>query len=636
MEKFCFKFEESNITSEEIGNKAYALFRAKKIVPIPNGFFITTGAFDYFIKINGLEKVIDKTIKEYLSKKISGKEASSQIKKAFISSSIPEKIKEEISIFVFSLNQPFAVRSSSTAEDSENLSFAGLFNSYLDITSKGLGKKIKEVYASLFNERAIEYAYRNEIDLRDIKMGIIVQEMVKGDKFGVGFYFKENNEDMFIIESITGEPTGVTSGRQIPDAYVIRKEEISKYPRKININSLFDFEIQEVVSLMKKLKEGIFPLDIEFAFENSKLLLLQARPLTRKIPIPRGKHLLHGLPASPGEVCGRAIMWDKEKTSNLEKGKDRILIAEEIEIEDVESIKDFGGVILEVSGVTAHAAILSRELGIPCIVGVDEITKIVKPGEKLYIDGDIGKITFLERKSFSIKREYKSLYIKPRNLRYFRWRENMVLFLPEKEYVIVHNARLRDKLKEIIRELRKIVKKPLVDGGVDTWYGYGMILEMSQLNQDIYKDFLLGLKSIESLSPSKIITTINDYIKKAIDFYTKAEKSFRTYLNTKDRKRLGFALKNIDFAYAYWKTIGHCMLYDYAENILSTKDKSSSENLIKFIIEIEEDKELQEIGEKIVNLVGKILDTIKKDLDIDYSLYTSEIALLSSINIKKD
>ena len=94
------------------------------------------------------------------------------------------------SIKISELGSPFAVRSSSTAEDSLKFSFAGLFDSFLYVEVKDLIGKIKEVYASLFNERAIEYAYRNSIDLRDIKMAVLVQEMIMGDKFGVGFYFK--------------------------------------------------------------------------------------------------------------------------------------------------------------------------------------------------------------------------------------------------------------------------------------------------------------------------------------------------------------------------------------------------------------------------------------------------------------
>lgn len=635
MMKFCLNLRDKEITFENAGNKAYSLSIVRDIVPIPNGFIITTKAYEIFIKNNNLNEVLNEVIQSFLDKKISAKEASIQIKTAIYRGKIEKDLINEIYNKISKLRSPFAVRSSSTAEDSLKFSFAGLFDSFLYIESKDLIGKIKEIYASLFNERAIEYAYRNGIDLRDIKMGVLVQEMVKGDKFGVGFYFNNSNAEIFVIESVIGKPSGVTAGRSIPDTYIIKNGEINKYPRKINLNSLFDFEINEITSLMKKLKGKVFPLDIEWTLEQGKLLLLQLRPLTRNIPIPKGKQLLHGLPASSGKVCGKAVVWDKRKKEDLERGKDRILIAEEIVIEDVEIVKDFGGVVLEVSGVTAHASILAREIKIPCIVGVNEITKIVNPSEKICIDGNTGKITFLERESFSIERKYEPIYINPRNLRYFRWRKNMILFLMENSYSIVYHAGLKDELKEICQELRKEIKKPLIDGGVDVWYGYGMILEMSQLRKDIYRDFLYGLKSVESMNQEKILETIKKYAERIMNFYEDAEKEFKSYLNTKDRRDLSQALQNIDFAYAYWKIIGHCMLYDYAENMINKMETSKKEDFLKFIIEMEQNKNLNEIGSKVVDLVEKILDTVKKNLNLDYSLYTSEIALLSSINLKE-
>lgn len=637
MMKFCLNLRDKEITFENAGNKAYALYTVRDIVPIPKGFVITTKAFEIFIKNNDLNRVINEVVQNFLDKKISAKEASIKIKTAISRGRIEKDVINEIYNKISELRSPFAVRSSSTAEDSLKFSFAGLFDSFLYVEPKDLIRKIKEIYASLFNERSIEYAYRNDIDLRDIKMGVLVQEMVKGDKFGVGFYFNDSGNEIFIIESVIGKPSGVTAGRSIPDTYIIKDGKINKYPRKINLNSLFDFEISEITSLMKKLKGRIFPLDIEWVLEQGELLLLQLRPLTRNVPIPKGKQLLHGLPASPGKVCGEVVIWDKRKKEDLEKGKDRILIAEEIEIDDVEIVKDFGGVALEVSGITAHASILAREIGIPCIVGVDEITKIVNAGEKICIDGDTGKVTFLERESFSIKRKYEPIYIDPRKLRYFRWKKNMILFLMENSYSIVYHAGLKDELEEICQELRKEIKKPLIDGRVDVWYGYGMILEMTELKKDVYRDFLDGLKSVESMNQEKILETIKKYVEKIMNFYEEAEEKFNSYLNTKDKRDLSQALQNIDFAYAYWKIIGHCMLYDYAENMINKKEisKSKKEDFLKFIIEMEQNKNLNEIGSKVVDLVEKILEVVKKDLNIDYSLYTSEIALLSSINLKE-
>jgi|GEM_PF-3255337 len=631
MNKFCLNLRNKEITSENAGNKAHVLSTITEI-PIPNGFVITTEAFEKFIKNNGLDKIIDEAINSFADKKISIKEAVMQIKTAISKGKIEIGILDEISNESSKLTPPFAIRSSSTAEDSLRFSFAGLFDSFLYVEPRDLEEKIKEVYASLFNERAIEYAYQNNIDLRHIKMGVLVQEMIKEGKFGVGFHLS-NKDEIFIIESAVGEPHEVTSGRIVPDTYVIKGREILKYPGKVNLNSLFEFEIEEITNLMRKLKNRVFPLDIEWALEKGKLWLLQLRPLTKSVPIPEGKELLNGLPASSGKVSGKAVVWTNQKKEELEKGKDRILVAVEVQIKDVELIKEYGGVVLEVSGVTAHAAILARELKIPCIVGVDGITKIVKPGEQVSIDGDTGRITFLDRELFSIERRYHPIYIDPKKLRCFEWDKHLVLFLEEKDYVIVYHAGLKDELKELSAELGREINKPLVDGGVDVWYGYATLLESSQLKNEIYRDLLQGLESVESKDQGKILEVIKEYTEKVEEFYKEAEREFKFYRNAKDREALARALLYVDFAFAYWRIIGYAMIYDHAGSVTESMDIAQKESFLKFLNELEQIKRINEPGDRVVKLIEEILNMAKKDLGIDYSLYTSERALLREIGL---
>jgi len=631
MNKFCLNLRDKGITSENAGNKAYMLSTIAEI-PIPNGFVITTEAFEKFIKNNGLDKTIDNALNSFADKKISAKEAAMQIKTAISKGKIETSILDEISNELSKLTPPFAVRSSSTAEDSSKFSFAGLFDSFLYVEPRNLEEKIKEVYASLFNERAIEYAYQSNIDLRHIKMGVLIQEMIKKGKFGVGFHLNKKGE-IFIIESAVGEPHEVTSGRSIPDTYVIKDGEILKYPRKVNVNSLFEFEIEEITNLMKKLKNRVFPLDIEWALEKGKLWLLQLRPLTKSVPIPEGKELLNGLPASSGKAFGKAVVWTNQKKEELERGKDKILVAVEVKIEDVGLIKEYGGVVLEVSGVTAHAAILARELKMPCIVGADGITKIVKPGERISIDGDTGRITFLDRESFSIERKYQPIYIDPRKLNCFESDKHLVLFLEEKGYAIVYHTGLKGELKEINEELEKETNKPLVDGGVDIWYGYAIVLEMSKLKSEIYQDLLHGLESVDTMNQKKILETIEKYIEKAENFYKEAEKEFKVYQNKKDKEALARALLYADFAFAYWRIVGYAMIYDHAGSILDKVEAAQREDFLKFLNEIEQNKRINELGGKITTLVGNILNISKENLNIDYSLYTSEIALIRAIGL---
>jgi len=632
MNKFCLNLGGKGITSENAGNKAYMLSIIAEI-PTPNSFVITTEAFENFIKNNRVDKAINNALNSFADKKISAKEAAMQIKTAISKGRIEKSILDEISTELSKLKPPFAVRSSSTAEDSLRFSFAGLFDSFLYVEPKDLEEKIKEVYASLFNERAIEYAYQNNIDLRHIKMGVLVQEMIKEGKFGVGFHFS-NKGEIFIIESAVGEPHEVTSGRSIPDTYLIKDGKILKYPRKVNINSLFEFEIEEITNLMKRLKNRVFPLDIEWALEKGKLWLLQLRPLTKSIPIPEGKELLNGLPASSGKAFGKAVVWTNQKKEELERGKDKILVAVEVQIEDVGLIKEYGGVVLEVSGVTAHAAILARELKIPCIVGVDGITKIVKPGERISVDGDTGQITFLDRESFSIERKYQPIYIDPRKLRCFESDKHLILFLEEKDHAIVYHAGLKGELKEINEKLEKETNKPLVDGGVDVWFGYATVLEMSKLKSEIYQDLLHGLESVDTMDQRKILETIEKYIEKAGNFYKEAEKEFKVYQNEKDTEALARALLYADFAFAYWRIVGYAMIYDRAGSILDKMEATQREDFLKFLNKLEQNKHINELGGKITTLVGNILDISKENLNIDYSLYTSETALIRTMGLE--
>ena len=627
---FCLDLGDWGVNPRNAGSKAFLLSVAAGTVPVPRGFVVTTEAYDVFVGDNNIREIIHDNVQQFLGGKIPAEEASARIKSAIHKGRIRDEIVKEIRDRASGLRPPFAVRSSSTAEDSKRFSFAGLYDSFLNVGYGELERRVKDVYASLFNRRVLEYARRNGIDIEGMKMGVLIQEMVRGDKFGVGFYFNDAGADVFIIESAVGDPSGVTAGRGSLDTYVVRNNEVCKYPARMNVNSLFDFEINEITVLMRKLKGVVLPLDVEWAVEGGRLLLLQLRPLTRDVPVPRGKQLLNGLPASPGRVCGKAVVW-KGRRDSLEKGKDRILVAEEVEIGDVEVVKDFGGVVLEVSGITAHASILARVLGIPCVVGVDGITKIVRAGERICIDGSTGEITFMERESFSIGRKYRPVHVNPADLRYFRWGKDMVLYVVGMEHVVVYHPECGDRLKEICQQLRRKVEKPLVDGGADVWYGYGIILEMGQLDEGVYRDFMRGLEAVRSADRERISETVKKYVEKILYFYEKARRSFGTYRATGDRKELRGALQNVDMAYAYWRIAGYCMLYDYAGNVASRMGAPEREEFLSFVGGLQRDERLVEVGRMVTALVEEVLCAVRDDLGIEYSEYTSELALLSSV-----
>ncbi|MFX1294416.1 MAG: PEP/pyruvate-binding domain-containing protein [Promethearchaeota archaeon] len=631
-ELFCLNIGQKEITSENSGNKGYMLSHVAPFTTIPKGFIVTTTAFDTFLKTNELQNMIIEFLDKLNEGKISIVECFQGIKEKIEVGVINQDIMLEIQDHLTTIKYPVVIRSSATAEDTKELSFAGLFDSFLSVeTLQQVEKKIKQIYASLFNERVLQYSKDYQLKVLDIKMAVVIQEMVIGDKFGVGFYFQDQKkEPIYIVESSIGDPAAVTGGIVKPDTYIIRKDEIYKYSRQLNLNSLFEFEIKRIVRLMQELERAMFPLDIEWGFDKGQLFLLQIRPLTRKIPIPKGRQLLNGLTASPGNMCGNAVIWKGQK--KLEQGNDKILVAEEVEIKDIAIIKNFGGIILEISGLTSHAAILAREFGIPCIVGIDGITNIVKPNEKICIDGNLGKISFQEREGFSIERKYTPYYYNPKDFRYFRWKNDSILYYLMDSFTIIFHAGLKEGLNDLLLQLKKEIKIPLVDGGVDVWYGYSKILEMSQLNNTIYQDFLNALEVVETADLSLMKETIERINSLIRDYSSEAKIYLERYKETENSKYLVKALQSVEFAFAYWKIIGHCMLYDYAENMLSTKDIPNKAKIQDFINTMEENSDHQAISKMVVDLINKILNVIKIDLKLDFALYSSVISFMSKIS----
>ncbi|MEM0067724.1 MAG: pyruvate, water dikinase [Saccharolobus sp.] len=403
-------------------------------IRVPPGFIITSKAFKYFLEYNNL---FDK-IRDILLTYTNSEEASEKIKQLIKTAKIPEDLSQKILKSYDELSKKIgkeplvAVRSSATAEDIEQASFAGQQDTYLNVSRSELLDKVKEVWASLYNARAIEYRKSKNIDQLSVLMAVVVQKMVNARSAGVMFTLHPvTGDDKYIlIESNWGLGESVVGGKVTPDEVLIEKATLQIVDKKIstksikivydlrtkknievkltdeeaNAMSITDEEAKELAKLAMKIEEHYKThMDIEWAIDADlsfpdNIFIVQARPETfwstkkreetsKTSVVTEGKVLVRGLPASPGIVYGRAkvILDIKDaKVSEIEKGD--ILVTRMTDPDWVPLMKMASAIVTDEGGMTSHAAIVSRELGIPAVVGTRDATKVIKDNQMITVD----------------------------------------------------------------------------------------------------------------------------------------------------------------------------------------------------------------------------------------------------------
>ena len=426
-----------------VGGKAYNLGIMTQLgLPVPEGFAITTRAFDDFLKITG----IDEKIKEILSntnvdntKQLM--EASKKIKNLIISQEIPREIKksivdayESLSFSSQIVNEKLksliaagrsyalvAVRSSATAEDLPGASFAGQQATFLNVRGiKELLDAVKADWASLFEPRAIFYRAKHGIDSASIC--VVVQRMVNADKAGVMFTVNPTTgEDQIVIEAAWGLGETLVQGEVEPDLYIVSKDgkilkkKIGKKkikrvrdmatdktivvpvpPEYVEAQVLEDNEILQLAEYGKILENHYgHGQDIEFAIEHGKIYLVQTRNITtvgkeKKIEI-KGKVLVKGLGASPGIGIGPVRIIRKiEDLEKVQKGD--VLVTRMTSPDMVVAMSKAAAIVTDEGGIVCHAAIVSREMGIPAVVGTEKATQVLKEGEIVTVDAYHGVV----------------------------------------------------------------------------------------------------------------------------------------------------------------------------------------------------------------------------------------------------
>ncbi|MEK6840728.1 MAG: phosphoenolpyruvate synthase [Nanoarchaeota archaeon] len=432
-------------------------------VPVPPGFVITAQAYDYFIKKSGinerikalLEKIdyentglLDKITKEIRGLIESGRfteEMKNEILEAYdILCAENSNLKDKSASDIIKKNpEPVfvAVRSSATTEDLAEASFAGQQETFLNVKGNDdLLVSIKKCFASLFTPRATYYRNKKGFKHENASLAVVVQRMVNSDKSGVIFSKDPSmkREDV-IIESVWGLGEGVVSGRVTPDRYlvspngekilekeigdkktaIIRNEEGGQQTVKLKEERskqqvLKDHEITKLAEIALRLEAHYKkPQDIEFAIENGEIFIVQTRPITTlekrfvssELKELKGTVILKGLAASPGIGVGKVkIVYEVKDLEKIAKGD--ILVTEMTNPDMVVAMQRCSAIVTDEGGLTAHAAIVSREMGIPAVVGTQEATRKLKDGEVITVDGFTGKI-YKGKVSESVQKEVR-------------------------------------------------------------------------------------------------------------------------------------------------------------------------------------------------------------------------------------
>lgn len=425
-------------------------------IPVPPGFVVTAQAYRDFLEKGNLVPKMHQLLDDLdieNSQKLS--EASQKVKHLLLTSKMPDDISKEIvksyqdlSKKVTSSSSKFhslmgafglgslkvAVRSSATSEDSKDASFAGQNETFLNISGeKNLVDAVRRCWASLFEGRSIFYRVQNKFNHFDSAIAVVVQTMVQSEVSGIMFSIDPvtNNHNRIVVETIWGLGEYIVQGKVTPDHYEINKsdmtiveknlfeqsvmltrnstgtvKEVSVPQNKQKKFKLSDDQIKQMAQLSLKLETHYdFPQDSEFAVSSDgKLYLVQTRPITttaksssttitkeEEAEMSKMDLLLTGAPASPGVKSGPVkILQSAKEIDRIVPGD--ILVATQTNPDYVPAMKKASAIVTDSGGRTSHAAIVSRELGIPCVVGTETATKKLKEKQVITVNGSEGKV----------------------------------------------------------------------------------------------------------------------------------------------------------------------------------------------------------------------------------------------------
>ena len=423
----------------------------KKGINVPNGFAVTSKAYWDFLRFTKLEQNIKKEVRDLDVHDVRElARVGKKVRNLILKASFPKTLEKEIVKAYKELAKQcktkklsVAIRSSATAEDLPDASFAGQQETYLNVVGeKDLLLSVKKCVASLFTDRAISYRESKGFEHMNVALSVTVQQMVRSDVGASGVLFTLDTESGFpgvvLINSAYGLGEYVVKGRINPDQYYVFKEGVKQGKKAVISRILGSKEVKLVYGKTKgtrqlsvpKASQNKFaitdddvlqlakwgmqieehygkPQDIEWAKDGQtgKIYIVQARPETVKARLnhsvietyilkKKGKVLVTGI--AVGQKIGAGNARVIEKPADMKKFKKGEILVTRITDPDWEPIMRIASAIItEQGGKTSHAAIVSRELGVPCLVGTKNARKLLKTGKKITVscaEGDEGMV----------------------------------------------------------------------------------------------------------------------------------------------------------------------------------------------------------------------------------------------------
>lgn len=415
-------------------------------VPVPYGFATTACAYRYFFEKTGLYEKIKALIAGLdVDNSAQLREVCAKVRQAIMDEEMPQDLQDLIAQAYKELGEkvgqadPFvAVRSSATAEDLPDASFAGQQDTYLNVKgAETIVAKVKECYASCFTDRAVYYREKQGFDHLDVALSAAVQMMVFSKAAGVMFTVNvaTGDDKNILIEGAWGLGEYVVQGTVTPDNYTVNKATCEIVEKNVNAQDiklirkadgdceevvvpldeqneqkLTDEQIKQLAECAKKIEAhyGCY-MDMEWAVDHqNRVWILQARPETvwskknkekkagTEVKLTTDhKVLVKGLPASPGMAAGKChVITDPKDINEFQEGE--VLVTTMTSPDWVPAMKKAIAIVTDAGGMTCHASIVSRELGIPCVVGTKsrsvEATKVLKSGQDITIDAQNGVV----------------------------------------------------------------------------------------------------------------------------------------------------------------------------------------------------------------------------------------------------
>lgn len=404
-------------------------------LPVPPGFVVPADAFVGFLEAGGLQQpFLERLASLNVDDDRALREAADDMQRRVAETPVPPDLRRAVAAAYRELAQrceeaePFvAVRSSATAEDMPGSSFAGMNRTFLNVRGEpALLEALRGCWASLYAARVIFYRRKQQIPEKKMAIAVVVQQMVDADAAGVMFTANPANNDRrtIVIEGSFGFGETVVSGTVSPDHWEVDREtnaitaerispkHVLLYrddmgqnqrrelpPEEASRPCLSEAQVRQLAALGRRIEEHYgTPQDVEWALAGGRTYIVQSRPVTTlgepsaaKEASPGGQAIVRGLSASPGVAAGPArVLKSLAESEKLLTGD--VLVARMTEPDWTPLMKRAAAIVTDEGGMTAHAAIVSRELGIPCVVGTQEATRRIADGTVVTVDGGQGLV----------------------------------------------------------------------------------------------------------------------------------------------------------------------------------------------------------------------------------------------------